>query len=309
MSFTSQVKEEMARVEPICSHCDKAALAALVRIEGTLFMSGRGRYRIEIASDSPSVARLSIKLLHGLYSLQTNLTMRRSVLHKTPNYLIDVPTQPGLAQALHDMGILNSEGGLILGLDEELVRKDCCAAAYLRGAFLGSGFIADPRGDFHFEISLESETLANDIVGLLARKQIHARIMQRRNSYIVYLKSGSEILAFLAFANAHKAALEMEEQRVFKSVRNDVNRHVNAELANQQKTTNASADQVEAIHKVVKHYGMSNLPAGIQDFIRLRLKHPSLSMKELGEAANPPLSKSAINHRARRVEQMAREIE
>lgn len=298
----------MARVEPVCSHCNKAVLAALVRIEGTLFVSGHGRYRVEIATDSPSVARLAIKLLHGLYSLRTNLTMRRSVLHKTPNYLIDVPAQPSLAGALGDMGILNAEGGLVLGLDQNIVRKDCCAAAYLRGVFMGSGFVSDPRGDFHFEISLENEELAHDLVNLLQRKDIHARIMQRRNSYIVYLKSGAEILAFLAYANAHKAALEMEEERVFKSVRNDVNRQINAEIANQAKTTNASADQIEAIQKVVKHYGMNNLSPGIQDFIRLRLKYPNLSMKELGETANPPLSKSAVNHRARRVEQMAKEI-
>lgn len=308
MSFTSQVKEEMARVEPTCSHCEKATLAALVRIEGTLFVSGQGRYRVEVATDAPSVARLTIKLIHGLYKLQTNLTVRRSVLHKTPNYLIEIPNQPGLSEALHDMGVLNLEGGLMMGLKPELVSKACCAAAYLRGAFLGSGFVSDPRGDFHFEITLESEDLANNLVDLLDKKDIHARVMQRRNSYIVYLKSGAAILAFLAYVGAHRSALEMEEARVFKSVRNDVNRQVNAEVANQAKATNASHEQIEAINKVVKHYGMSNLSPGLQSFIRLRLKHPTLSLKQLGEVANPPLSKSAINHRARRIEQMARDI-
>lgn len=308
MSFTSQIKEEMTRVEPTCSHCDKATLAALLRIEGTLFLSGQGRYRVEITTDAPSVARLTIKLIHGLYKLQTNLTVRRSVLHKTPNYLIEIPFQPGLLDALHDLGVLNAEGGLMMGLNEALVAKECCAAAYLRGAFLGSGFVADPRGDFHFEITLESEALASSIVELLARKDIHARSVQRRNSYIVYMKSGAAILSFLAYTGAHKAALEMEEARVFKSVRNDVNRQINAELANQAKSTNASADQIEAIKKVVEHYGMANLAPGLQEFIRLRLKYPALSLKELGLKSQPPLSKSAINHRARRIEQMAKNI-
>ena len=189
MSFTAEVKDELARVPPTCSHCEKATLAALVRIEGTLFFSGQGRYRVEVATDAPSVARLVIKLLHELYHLQTNLTVRRSVLHKTPNYLIEVPAQPHLADALRDMGVLSEEGGLELGIKESLVAKECCTAAYLRGAFLGSGFVSDPRGDFHFEVTVESGDLAEGLVDLLDRKGINARVMQRRSSHMVYSSS------------------------------------------------------------------------------------------------------------------------
>ena len=174
MSFTAEVKDELARVPPTCSHCEKATLAALVRIEGTLVFSGQ--------------------LLHELYHLETNLTVRRSVLHKTPNYLIEAPSQPRLAPALVDMGVLSPDGGLELGLKPDLVEKQCCTAAYLRGAFLGSGFVSDPRGDFHFEITVESEDLAGGLVDLLDRKGIRARVLQRRSSYMVYLKSGSALL-------------------------------------------------------------------------------------------------------------------
>lgn len=307
MSFTAEVKDELARVAPMCSHCDKAALAALVRIEGTLFFGGPGRYRIEIATDVPSVARLVIKLLHGIYELKTNLTVRRSVLHKTPNYLIEVPTQPKLEGALRDMGVLSGEG-LEMGIMPELVEKQCCAAAYLRGAFLGSGFISNPRGDFHFEITVESESLAEGLVELMASKGINARVMQRRSSYMVYLKSGTAILEFLAFVGAHHSALSMENERVIKSVRNDVNRITNAEIANQAKAANASVDQIFAIRKVVDAYGMENLPPALQEFIKLRVTNPDATLKELGEKANPPLSKSAVYHRVRRIEQMAKEL-
>ncbi|WP_417162621.1 DNA-binding protein WhiA, partial [Slackia isoflavoniconvertens] len=115
MSFTADVKDELTRVMPGCSHCDKAALAALARIEGTLFFSGPGRYRLEIATEISSVARLIIKSLHQIYALKTELTVRRSVLHKTPNYLIVVPSQPGMEDALHDLGILG-ESGLEMGI-------------------------------------------------------------------------------------------------------------------------------------------------------------------------------------------------
>lgn len=309
MSFTAQVKDELSRVEAVCSHCDKAVLAALVRIEGTLFVSGKNRYRVEVATDAPSVARQVIKLLHELYKLKTNLTVRRSVLHKTPNYLIECPAQPHLAAALMDMGVLSDEGGLELGISEQLVAKDCCAAAYLRGAFLGSGFVSDPRGDFHFEIIVETRDLADGIVELMARRGINARVMQRRNSYMVYLKSGSTILEFLALVGAHQSALSMENARVIKSVRNDVNRQTNAEIANQAKTSRASMDQLYAIRLVLEAYGMEELPPALQDFIKLRVHNPDATLKELGELATPPLSKSAVYHRVRRIEQMAHEVE
>ncbi len=116
----------------------------------------------------PSVARLIIKLLHELYHLKTDLTVRRSVLHKTPNYLIEVPAQPHLADALRDMGVLSAgEAAWSWASEPELVAKECCAAAYLRGAFLGSGFVSNPRGDFHFEITVEIEELAEGLVELL----------------------------------------------------------------------------------------------------------------------------------------------
>lgn len=305
MSFTSDVKDELARVEPTCRHCEKATLAALVRIEGTLFFSGNGKYRVEIATDSASVGRLIIKLLHGIYDLKTELVVRRSVLHKTPNYLIEVPVQPRLASALLDLGVISPEGGLQMGIDPDLVKKQCCGAAYLRGAFLGSGFVSSPKSDFHFEITVESEELAGGLVALMEEKGINAKVMRRRNSYMVYLKSGDAILEFLAFVEAHRCALAMEEERVVKSVRNDVNRAINAELANEQKATKAALSQILTIKQVLQTNDFESLPPALQDFIRLRVSYPDVSLKELGLRANPPLSKSAVNHRLRRLESMA----
>ncbi len=306
MSFNSDVKDELARVEPTCSHCERALLAALIRIEGTLFISGQGRYRLEVVTDAPSVARLSWRLLHETYGLRTELTTRRSVLHKTPNYLIDVPAQEGLVEALRDMGVLG-DAGLQLGVAPALVAKQCCAAAYLRGAFLGSGFVSDPRGDFHFEITVESREMADDLVRIMDEKSIRARVMQRRSSYVVYIKSGEAILEFLAYAGAHQSALIMENARVVKSVRNDVNRQTNAEMANQKKAASASVDQIVAMRAVLEKYGLDKLPPALREIVRLRVMYPDATLKELGERANPPLSKSAVYHRIRRIEQMAKE--
>lgn len=308
MSFNSDVKEEMARVAPTCSHCERALLAALIRIEGTLFLSGQGKYRLEVATDASPVARLAWRLLHDGYQLRTELTTRRSVLHKTPNYLIEVPAQDKLIEALDDMGVLR-DGSLKLGVAPDLISKQCCAAAYLRGAFLGSGFVSDPRGDFHFEITVESGEMAEDLVAIMRDKGINARSMQRRSSHVVYLKSGEAILEFLAFSGAHQSALAMENARVVKSVRNDVNRQTNAEIANQKKAASASVDQIFAMRNVLEAYGPERLPPALREIIRLRVTYPDATLAELGEHADPPLSKSAVNHRIRRIEQMARDLE
>lgn len=308
MSFTAEVKDELSRYEPSCHGCNVATLAALVRIEGTLFISGPGKYRLEITTETASVARTVIRLLHSVYNLTTELTVRRSVLHKTHNYLITVPTQIKLENALYDMGVL-ADKGLELGISPKLVKKPCCAASYLRGAFLGGGFISDPRGDFHFELSTEIEELAAGLTSLMQDYGIDARLTKRRNVYTVYLKGAERIVSFLALVHAHQSALAMENVRVVKSVRNDVNRRVNAEIANQTKATDAGFSQTKSIKLLIENKGVESLPAALQQIAILRLEHPDVSLRELGEIASPPLSKSAVYHRIRRIEELAAEYE
>ena len=273
MSFTAQVKDELSRIEPASRMAELAQLSALVRVCGTMSFHGSGRYSIRIATETGAVARTVIKLTHRVFDLETSLTVRRSVLHKTRNYLIEMPEQDRLADDLTSLGILVPGHGIALGVPEELLKTRQARCAFVRGAFMAGGFIADPRGDFHFEITVESEALAEGLVELMARKDITARIMARRSSYMVYLKSGNAITEFLAFTGAHQAALSMEEERVVKSVRNDVNRQINAELANQQKASNAAVEQIYAIRRVVEHYGMEDLPPALQEFIRLRVTY------------------------------------
>jgi DNA-binding protein WhiA len=302
MSFTAEVKDELSRVVPEHDACRKAELSALIRIQGKL----SGNYRLEITTETAPVARAVVRLLHDIYHLKTEITTRRSVLHKTYNYLITVPTQVGLEDAIRDLGIL-SKDGLELGVDPRLVKKPCCAASYLRGVFLGGGFISNPQGDFHFELTCGHESLANGLVALLAKANIPARSMRRRSNWIVYSKGAEPILDFLALVGAHKGMLKMENVRVTKSVRNDVNRRLNAEMANQAKSIDAAMEQVSAIRLLVEAYGIDSLPPALRELAHLRLAHPDASLRELGEFATPPLSKSAVYHRVRRIEAIAQE--
>jgi DNA-binding protein WhiA len=309
MSFTAEVKDELSRIVTRRPCCPKAELSALVRVEGTLHVSGPERYRLEIATETAPVARKTIKLLHELYGLKTELTVRRSVLHKTNNYLITVPQQPKLPQALNDLGILDDSMNISYRIAGRLVRKDCCAVSYLRGAFLGGGFVADPHGDFHFELTAEAEGLARDLVDLMARFEMEAKVTKRRGLYAVYLKGAEPIVTFLALVGAHRALLRAEDVRVMKSVRNRVNRLVNAETANLVKSTDAAMMQLERIRQLAESRGLDALPPALKELAYLRLEHPDVSLRELGELADPPLSKSAVYHRIRRLEELAAEVE
>jgi len=305
MSFTAEVKEELARVLPKRACCPKAELAALIRVEGTLHIVGKGRFRLEVATETAPVARKTIKLMHEIYGLKTELTVRRSVLHKANNYLITVGSQPKLGGALADLGILDDEHHLAYGVASKLVRKDCCAISYLRGAFLGGGFVADPHGDFHFELTAETPEMAEDLVALMTRFGIEAKVTQRRGAYAVYLKGAEPIVTFLALVGAHRALLRTEDVRIIKGMRNDVNRLVNAETANLQKSAEAAMDQLEDIRRLSTSRGLENLPPALRELAELRLEHPDVSLRELGELADPPLSKSAVYHRIRRMQELA----
>jgi len=301
LSFSAEVKDELARILPEHEKCCKAELSALIRIEGRL----SGKYRLEIVTETAAVARSVVRLIHGIYKLKTEVTTRRSILHKAFNYLITVPAQPGLEAAVRDLGILTNSG-LEPGIAPKLVDKPCCLASYLRGAFLGGGFISNPRRDAHFELTCDHEALAKGLVALLAKCEIPAHALKRRNSWIVYIKGADAILDFLALVGAHKAVLAMENVRVTKSIRNDENRRVNAELANQIKSVDASLVQVRNIQLLLDKQGEESLPPALRELARLRLAHPDVSLRELGELAEPPLSKSAVYHRVRRIDAIAR---
>jgi DNA-binding protein WhiA len=301
VSFTSEVKDELSRIIPEHETCRKAELSALIRIEGKL----SGKFRLEIATEAAPVARAVVKLVHGLYRLKTEVTTRRSTLHKTYNYLITIPGQHGLEEAVRDLGIITANG-LEMGINADLVRKPCCVASYLRGAFLGGGFIANPRSNFHFELTCDHEALANGLVALLTSCSVPARAVQRRNGWVVYLKGADPIVDFLALVGAHRNLLAIENVRVTKSIRNDENRRVNAELANAAKSIDASLAQVRNIRLLIDRCGIESLPPKLRELALLRLSHPEASLRQLGELAQPKITKSAIYHRVRRIDEIAR---
>ena len=187
MSFTAEVRDELARCEPECEYCDLSTLAALTRVSGTLSLTGSGRYRLTVATETGAVARTMITLTHRILKLKTEFTVRKSVLHKVRNYLITLPDQPDLDKALVLLGILDRRGGLVAGVPRHIVARPCCRLAYIRGALIAGGFVADPRGDFHLEIAVQGEQYAKGLCDLLEQIGVHARVNARRGSYACLL--------------------------------------------------------------------------------------------------------------------------
>ncbi len=307
MSFTAEVKDELSRVECAQPAAELAQLSALVRVCGTLSFRGSGRYAIKIATETGAVARTVIKLAHKCFDLETALTVRRSVLHKTRNYLIEIPEQDELADDLVDLGILVPGQGLATGLPKRLLATASARAAFVRGAFMAGGFIADPRGDFHLEIAVTGEDFARGLVDLIASFGVTARLNRRRGAYAIYLKSFDDIIALLKAIGAQRMARVVEVARAQKSVKNDVNRRVNAEMANQARSTGAAASQLELIDRVEEQLGFASLPDALREFCEARREHPELSLAALGAELDPPASKSAMYHRVLRLQELLAE--
>jgi len=303
MSFTAEVKDELARVAGPEPGCDVAELSALVHVAGSLSVRS-GRYAIRLVTETGATARTVIRLAHGAFGLETRLTPRRSVLHKTRNYLIVMPEQPELPQALRDMGIVNERGGLVAGIDPAVVSTPARVSAFLRGAFLAGGFVADPRGDLHLEIAVDGEALAEGIVACARAFGVHARLNRRRNSFAVYLKSFDDMHALLSAMGAERSAELCRRVRQMKSLKNDVNRTVNAEMANQRRASHAGADQVELVRDALSLIGRDALPSSLLAFCEARIANPDLSLRDLGATMDPPASKSALYHRLLRLDKL-----
>ena len=303
MSFTAEVRDELSRCEPACEYCNLATLAALVRVSGTLSITGEGR-RLTVATETGAVARTMINLTHTVLKLKTELTPRRSVLHKVRNYLITLPEQPGLDKALVLLGILDRKGRLVAGVPRHVVARPCCRLAYLRGALIAGGFVADPKGDFHLEIAVSGEELAEGLAQLIEQVGVHARVNRRRGAFAVYIKSAEDICQLLDAVGAKRSVASVRDARAMKHVKNNVNRRVNAEFANQSRTADAAQNQVELIARVHAEGLYETLPEALRTFCDLREAHPDLSLRDLGALVDPPLSKSALYHRVLRLEKL-----
>ena len=310
MSFTTDIKQEIAQNE-LKVHCAKAELSALIQLTSSLTIS-KGNLGILVRSESPTTSKRIVFLLKKLYKVETNLQIaKKTNLKKNNVYTISIEEKG--RQILEDLGLYSSRG-LLSHPGHELVDRDCCASAYLAGAFLAYGICNDPsKINYHLEISLAEKSNASFIVKLIARFGIVAKITERRNRFVVYVKKADYVSDFLAAIGAHNCRLEFENERISRDMKNSLSRIDNCEIANEVKTIRAANKQIEAIN-VIKESGKYDfVNEKLRNVMELRLKYQESSLLELCDAYQKNygdiVSKSGMKHRLNKIEQIAKDIE
>jgi DNA-binding protein WhiA len=256
---------------------------------------------IHFSTENAALARRVLQILKNNYQVQTEVVITRSRrLKKNNRYQVRVLPAPQVSIAMNELQLLSMESDL----KNPLLNKQCCKRAFLRGAFLGGGSISRPSSDYHLEMVTGNEDFARSIIKVMHTFSMKAKLTDRKNDYIVYLKDGESITNFLRVIGAHNSMMELENVRVLKEMRNNVNRRVNCETANLGKVVKAAVRQVNCIKFIDEHMGLSELPQALQDTARLRLEYPDASLNELVEYSGG-IGKSGINHRLKKLQEMA----
>jgi hypothetical protein len=295
MSFSSNVKEELMEHTSSSRHCRIAELTAILLMAADIQESYIG-----IKSENLRVIKKFSELVYRLFQIPCQVRVR---IHKTnrqiTTYAAIIPNREQCGRILQTCKL--SDGRL----NRLVIQMDCCKRAFLRGAFLTSGSLNHPEKSYHFEIACETEALAKELQNLWHDFGIEAKIVLRKKYYIVYIKEAEMIVDALNVMEAHKALMEMENIRILKDVRNHTNRKVNCDLANINKIVTSSQHQIEDIRYIEQVKGLQYLKKNLREVAELRIEEPELSLKELGELLQPPVSKSGVNHRLKKISEIA----
>jgi len=299
MSFSSEVKREIAynQLMPCCS---KAQLSALLRMTSYLDISNQG-FVLICRSENPTISRRIMSLLKDLYKVQTELTYyQKSNLKK--NKVYEIRIHKDAIKILEDLGIYNSEKGIANYPRYELIRKDCCARAYIAGSFLAYGACNNPnKANYHLEIVTNEEESVQFLLKLLKRFDIEAKISKRRNKYVLYLKKADSISDFLRCVGAQEALMNFENTRISRDFINSKIRLDNCDIANMQKSLKTAREQLEAIEYLKRSNKFNDLDQRLQDVANLRYTYSEHSLSELAleyeRIYHEKISRSGLKHR------------
>ena len=310
MSFTTEIKQDIAFNE-LKKCCSRAELSALIQLTSSLTIENR-QLGILVRTENPTTAKRIVALLKKLYKAKTDLVMIKKTNLKKNN-IYSVKIIENARDILEDLGIYSSKG-LATHPSYTIVLKDCCARAYVAGAFLAYGACNSPNNNnYHLEISLNELDHANFIVKLISRFNIEAKISIRRNKYIVYIKRADLISDFLKLVGASDSMLKFEDIRMQRDLKNSVIRLDNCEIANEVKTINAAKRQVESFIKIKESRKYEVLNEKLKNVLELRLKFQEYSLLELCDAYQKSygdmISKSGMKHRLNKLESIAENLD
>lgn len=312
MSFSIKVKNELANHISNATHCRIAELAALISMCGSVIIDENNNYKIRIKTETQPTAEKIKKLLWKTFKVDVDISTRENAYSKVGRtYTLLVGDHQQALKILQATKLINenNEIGENFSITNNIViMKDCCKRAFIRGAFMAAGSISDPNKSYHFEIKCNSEKKAKQLIELLENYNIDGKMVARKGGYVVYIKEGEGIVDVLNVMEAHVSLMEMENVRILKGMSNYYNRQVNCETANIKKTVATSVRQIDDIDFIIQNNGIDYLPEKLQDIAWVRKENPDASLQELGEMLDPPLGKSGVNHRLRKICQIAQEL-
>nr|WP_288555387.1 DNA-binding protein WhiA [uncultured Mediterraneibacter sp.] len=308
MSFSGNVKEELSHQIAQARHCQIAELAALISMCGAVVITPGEKYRIKIHTEKIAVARKCFTLVTKTFNIRTDISVRRNLEKGSETYMLVIREHEDALRILQATKLIGEREDAYSALhivDPILVQQPCCKRAFLRGAFLAAGSMSDPNKAYHFEIVCTTVNMAEQLRRMMCSFSMDAKIVARKKMYVVYLKEGAQLVDMLNIMEAHVSLMELENVRILKEMRNAVNRKVNCETANINKTVSAAVKQVEDIRYIQQTIGLDKLSDGLKEMAILRLEHPDATLKELGEISDPPVGKSGVNHRLRKIGEIA----
>lgn len=305
MSFSSKVKEELSNQISTARHCQIAEIAAIISMSGRILMNYKDEYIVKIHTENLTVARKYFMLIRKAFQITPEILVRRNhYLKKSKLYIITVKNREVSYRILKAAKLIDECGQVEenLSLVNNLVLQNtCCKRTFIRGAFLAGGSMSDPEKTYHFEIVALTQPKAIQLKEIINSFGMDAKIVIRKKYFVVYIKEGSQIVDLLNIMEAHVALMDLENVRILKEMRNSINRQVNCEAANISKTVMAAAKQIDDIIYIKNTIGLSELSEGLEDIARIRIEQPDASLKELGTLLSPPIGKSGVNHRLRKL--------
>ncbi len=308
MSFSNDVRNELARIIPAKSCCQKAELSALLTLRADLIQREDGERYLVTLSENATPATKVYKLLKVSYGLSSAVRIQEKRRFKKRRIYVVETHMPDNNALLTELGLPSLGLNINRQVNWSLLSRNCCKKAYLRGIFISRGFINRPEGNYHLEMVMNDSRMASDLQKILAKMGIEARVSERKHNLMLYIKESDKIVDFLRIVGASKALMDFENVRIVKSMRNQVNRQVNCETANLAKTVDASVRQVEMIEKLVNKVGIKGLPVVLRELAVLRTDYPDSSLKELGTMLDPPLTKSGVAYRMKKLESFAEKL-
>jgi len=295
LSYSAMLKSQLAGADKArARHCLIAELYAIIKL-GAKTTEKHDESFILVQTENVFLAIRCFELLEALFGFRAEASIRTSSKSKKRYYLIYIASESA-TQVLEEFN------------NEAIFKRSCCKQVYLRGAFLTCASISDPGKNYHLEFVLSSRAMALEVMDVLNGFGISAGIVVRKKNHVVYLKNGEKIAQVLGIIGARKSLLDFENLRIFKTVSNEINRKVNCETANIAKTAKAFVSFQEDIEYIESVYGTTHLPTQLIEIARIKLEHPSATLKELGEMLNPPISKSGVNHRLRKISEIAEKL-